>query len=360
VTLIVVAVARELLERRLQISVHLLDLFVPLLGSLALMRILFYALRRVFATGSALQTFERTFGTIIWLGFALYVVGALPDVIAALDSIAIKVGRQAISLWVVLQAIFWTLVTLLAALWLGSAVEARLMRAPALDYNLRVVLSRVSKALLVVVALLIVLPIVGIERTVLSVFGGALGVGLGFGLQKVASNYVSGFIILLERSVKIGDIVTVDNFHGKVAAITSRYTLLQAQDGREAIVPNETFIITTVLNHTHSDLKVRLANPVSVAYGTDLDRVMSILRDAALGHRRVLRDPEPAAVVLRFGDNGIDLELGFWISDPDAGTGNVRSEIYVAMWRALRDAGVEIPYPQRVVRMHEERVPTSR
>ena len=360
VALVVVAIARELIGHRLQVAVHLLDLLVPLLGSLALMRVLFYALGHVFAPGGTLDAFKRMLGAVIWLGFALYVLGALPDVIAALDSIALRVGKQAISLWLVLQALFWTLVTLLAALWLGSAIEARLMRAQTLNFSLRVVLSRVAKAFLVVVAMLVVLPLVGIESTVLSVFGGAVGVGLGFGLQKVASNYVSGFIILLERSIRIGDIVTVDNFYGKVSAITSRYTLLQSQDGREAIVPNETLIITTVLNHTHTDQNLRLANPVSVAYGTDLDRAMAMMREVALAHPRVLRDPEPGALVLRFGDNGIELELGFWINDPHLGTGSVRSEINVALWRAFRDAGIEIPYPQRVVRMHGEPAQASR
>jgi small-conductance mechanosensitive channel len=276
-------------------------------------------------------------------------VGALPTVIAALDAAAINFGKQRVSAWLVLQAAFWTLVTLLVALWSGSAVEARLMRSSRLHHSLRVALARVSKALLVLVGLLLVLPLVGIDITVLSVFGGALGVGLGFGLQKVASNYVSGFIVLLDRSIRVGDVITADNFHGKVRDITSRYALVQAQDGREAIIPNEALIATTVLNHTYSDRNMRVACPVSVAYGTDLDRAMSILKDVALAHGRVLRDPEPAALVLRFADSGIDMELGFWIGDPDGGTGNVRSDINVAIWRAFRDARIEIPYPRRVI-----------
>ena len=359
VALVIIVIAREVLRRQLQVSVDVLHLAVPLLGSLALVRVFIYALRHVFPPGSVLETFERTFAAIVWIGFALYIVGVLPDVVAGLEGAAVNVGRQRISLWLVLQTAFWMLVAMLAALWSGSAVEARLMRADSLHHSLRVVLSRVSKSLLVLVALLIVLPLVGIDLTVLSVFGGALGVGLGFGLQKIASNYVSGFIILLDRSIRVGDMITADNFYGKVRSITSRYVLVQAQDGREAIVPNDTLITTTVLNHTHSDRNMRLANAVSVAYGTDLDRAMSLLAEVALRHARVLREPGPAALVLRFGDSGIELELGFWIGDPDNGTGNVRSEINLAIWRAFRDAGIEIPYPRRVVEMHAV-VPATR
>src|SRR4051812_17589702 len=233
------------------------------------------------------------------------------------------------------------------------------MRSDTLHHSLRVALSRVAKSVLVLIALLVVLPIVGIDMTVLSLFGGALGVGLGFGLQKVAGNYVSGFVVLLERSIRVGDMITADNFYGKVREITSRYTLVQALDGREAIIPNETLIASTVLNHTHTDRNTRVACPVSVAYGTDLDRAMSILRELASAHPRVLREPEPGALVLRFGESGIDMELGFWIGDPDAGTSSVRSDMNAAIWRAFRDAGIEIPYPRRVIEITGKNPRTS-
>jgi len=349
VALLIVVVAREVLIRHVRVSVDVLHLAVPLLGSLALVRVFFYALRHVFAPGGVLERLERTLAAIVWVVFALYIVGVLPTVVAGLDDAGLTLGKYRISAWLVLQAAFWTFVTLLAALWSGSAIEARLMRAEGLHYSLRVALSRVSRALLVLIALLVVLPLVGIDITVLSVFGGALGVGLGFGLQKVAGNYVSGFVVLLERSIRIGDMITADSFHGKVLDITSRYTLVRAQDGREAIIPNETLIASTVLSHTHSDRNLRIACPVSVAYGTDLDRAMSILRGVALANARVLRDPEPGALVLRFGDSGIELELGFWIGDPEQGTSNVRSEINLAIWRAFREAAIEIPYPRRVI-----------
>ncbi len=355
VALLIVVVAREVLRRHLQVRVDLLHLAVPLLGSLALVRVFFYALRHVFSPGGVLDRLERVLAVAVWLAFALYIIGALPTVIAGLDEAGFTLGKYRISAWLALQAAFWTFLTLLVALWSGSAIEARLMRAEGLHYSLRVALSRVSKAVLVLIALLVVLPLVGIDITVLSVFGGALGVGLGFGLQKVAGNYVSGFVVLLERSIRVGDMITADNFHGRVREITSRYTLVQAQDGREAIIPNETLIATTVLNHTHTDRNLRVACPVSVGYGTDLDRAMSILRDVALAHPRVLRDPAPGAQLLKFGDSGIELEIGFWIGDPEEGTGNVRSDINIAIWRAFRDAGIDIPYPQRVIQITGEK-----
>jgi small-conductance mechanosensitive channel len=354
VALLIVVIAREVLRRHVLVRVDLLHLAVPLLGSLALVRVFFYALRHVFPPGSVLDRLERGLAAVVWLVFALYIVGALPTVIAALDEAGMTFGKQRVSAWLVLQAAFWTFLTLLAALWSGSAIEARLMRSDTLHHSLRVALSRVSKALLVLVALLVVLPLVGIDITVLSVFGGALGVGLGFGLQKVAGNYVSGFVVLLERSIRVGDMITADNFYGKVRDITSRYTLVQALDGREAIIPNETLIVTTVVNHTHTDRNTRIGCPVSVAYGTDLERAMSILNGVAAAHPRVLREPEPGALVLRFGESGIDMELGFWIGDPDAGTSGVRSDINAAIWRAFRDAGIEIPYPRRVIEITGE------
>ncbi len=225
------------------------------------------------------------------------------------------------------------------------------MRAETLHSSLRVVLSRLAKSLLVLIALLIVLPLAGIDVTVLSVFGGALGVGLGFGLQKIASNYVSGFIILLDRSVELGDIITADNFHGKLTQITTRYVVVRSPDGREAIIPNETLITQTVINHTHTDATARLATQVQIDYAADIEHAMRLLVDVARRHPRVLVEPPPAALLNKFAESGIDLELGFWINDPENGSGNVRSDINVEIYRAFAAAGVGIAYPHMIVAM---------
>jgi small-conductance mechanosensitive channel len=314
-------------------------------------RVFFYLLRHVFAQGSIVRSFERTIAVLVWGALVLHVSGLLPEVVDYLDEIAFHLGKQKLTLWQLLEGIFWVVVTLLAALWLSGAIEARLMRAESLHSSLRVVFARLAKALLVLIAVLMVLPLVGIDLTVLSVFGGAIGVGLGFGLQKIGSNYVSGFIILLDRSIRIGDLITADNFYGEVKNITTRYVVVRSADGREAIIPNEMLITTTVLNHSYSNRQIRLPIQVQVGYKGDPERAMQLMEAAASKHPRVLADPPPTAFLARFADSGIELELGVWIDDPEAGTLNIRSELNLAIWRAFQEAGIEIPYPQREVRV---------
>jgi len=349
VALLPLTLAISLIKR--WIEVDLLRLFVPLLVSLLLVRLFFYLLRHVFARGSIARTFERAIAVLVWGGLVLYVSGLLPDVIDILDGITFRFGAQKLTLWLALQGLFWAAITLLAAMWLSGTIEARLMRAESLHSSLRVVFSRLATALLVLLALVVVLPLLGIDLTVLSVFGGAIGVGLGFGLQKIASNYVSGFIILLDRSIRIGDLITVDNFYGEVKNITTRYVVVRALDGREAIIPNELLIATTVLNHSYSNRHIRLALDLQVAYQSDLQRAMQLMEQIASKHARVLADPPPAAFLLRFADSGIDLQLGVWIDDPENGMLGIRSDLYLDIWRAFQEAGIEIPYPQREVRI---------
>jgi len=349
VALIPLTLCISLLKR--WIEVDLLRLFVPLLVSLLLVRIFFYLLRHVFARGSVVRTFERAIAVLVWGALVLHVSGLLPEVIDYLDGIAFHLGRQKLTLWLLLQGLFWVVIALLAALWLSGAIEGRLMRADSLHSSLRVVFARLAKSLLLVFAVLVVLPLVGIDLTVLSVFGGAIGVGLGFGLQKIASNYVSGFIILLDRSIRIGDLITADNFYGEVKDITARYVVVRAPDGREAIIPNEMLISTTVQNHSYSNRQARLAIPVQVGYKDDPEHAMRLMVEAAGKHPRVLADPPPKAFLARFADSGIELELGVWIGDPETGMLNIRSELNLAIWRAFQEAGVEIPYPRREVRV---------
>lgn len=332
-------------------EVDLLRLAVPLLGSLAVVRAAFYLLRQVFAPGSVLASFERTIAGVVWVVLAMHLFGILPQAVQLLDDIGFRFGRHNFSLWMVLTSLFWIGITLLVSLWLGRVLERRLLRAEHLDANLRVAFSRLITALLVVVGVLITLPLVGIDLTVLSFFGGALGVGLGIGLQKIASNYMSGFIILLERSVRHGDMVTADNFYGEVRAITARSVIVQSLDGREAIIPNEMFITQTVLNHSLLNRKVRLGLPVQISYASDLQKAMALMTAAACAHPRVLQDPAPATCLVRFADIGIDLELGVWITDPEAGQLNLRSDLNLVIWETFKREGIEIPYPQREVRL---------
>lgn len=338
------------------IRVGLFSLAVPLLASLAVIRAVFYILRVSLVGATWLVPFERVFALLVWGVVALHIVGLLPEVIAVIESVTFSAGKQKLNLWHVLQGLVAVLATVLAALWLSSAIEARLNRAVGLDNNLRMVFARLTKALLILLAVLIVLPQVGIDLTTLSIFGGALGVGLGFGLQKIASNYVSGFIILLDNSIRIGNTITVGADHGEVTRITTRYTVLRSLGGVEALVPNELLVGSVVQNESYSDPQVRIALPVQVAYDSDLERAMAIMATAAAAQERVLVEPAPAVLLREFADSGINLELAFWIADPQNGTGQLRSEINLAIWREFKQAGISIPFPQREIRILNEAV----
>lgn len=332
-------------------STNLLSVAIALFGALAGIRFAVYLLRLAFSQAAWLDVFERSIATLIWAALALHLTGLLPEIVAWLSEVELSVGKHSLSVWALLSAAFWIAVTLLLALWAGAALEARLMRAEGLHSSLRVVFGRLVRAVLLVAAVLVVLPLMGVDLTVLSVFGGALGVGLGLGLQKIASNYLSGFIILLDRSIRLGDMITADGHYGEVTRITTRYMVVRSLTGVEAIIPNDTLVTTTVLNHSYSDRRVRIALRVQVGYNSDIAEVLGIMTDTARGNARVLKEPEPAAQVLQLAESGVELELGFWIDDPERGSQNVRSDISVALLAAFKARGIEIPYPQREVRL---------
>jgi small-conductance mechanosensitive channel len=275
----------------------------------------------------------------------------LPAILRILEGISIPVGKGNVSVLLMIRGGLSVVLTLLDALWIGRLIETRLMGAQGLEINVRVIFAKAAKALLIVIGVLVALSAVGIDITLLSVFGGALGVGLGFGLQKIASNYVSGFIILADRSVSIGNTVVIDNREGVVTRMTGRYVVVRSLDGNEAIIPNETIITSTVINQSYSDPKVRIAVPLQIAYESDLEAVIELVRVVAARNPRVLPDPGPSVLVRLFAESGIDLELGVWVGDPDRGRNNLRSDLYRELWQAFREHGIRIPYPQREVRM---------
>ncbi|HET9023309.1 MAG TPA: mechanosensitive ion channel domain-containing protein [Burkholderiaceae bacterium] len=332
-------------------DVQLLRLAATLLGAMAAIRLFVYVMRRSFPRSNWIGSFERVIALVIWVLVALHVTGLLADLIEMLEGVRVAIGKQRVTLWDLLIGAVSVVLTLLAAMWGGSVIEARLMAATTLTPNSRVVLSRLSKALLAFVAVLTALSLVGLDLTVLSVFGGALGVGLGLGLQRIASNYVSGFIILLDRSLTIGDMITVDKYNGAVSQINTRYTVIKALDGTETIVPNEMLVSSPVVNHSYTERKTRVAVKVSVAYAADVDRALEILVQAARVQSRVLTDPAPAAYITALGADGIDLEVAFWIPDPDEGTLAVRSAVARLLLQRFREANIEIPLPQRDVRI---------
>jgi small-conductance mechanosensitive channel len=322
---------------------------IPVFWSLAVIRLVFYLLRRVFARrgqlGEAFVTFEKIFALVVWAAVVLYITGMWPDIFTYLDKNYVPLGpKKYVSLADVLQAIVSVAVLLMLALWIGAALEERLMGVKALHSSLRVALARLSRALLIVGSVLISLGMVGIDLTVLSVFGGALGVGLGLGMQRIASNYVSGFIILLERSLSIGDMISVNKFTGKVTQINTRYTVLQGLDGVETVLPNEMLVSGAVQNQSLTHRRVRASTQLTVAYGSDLDVVMPLLAAQAAGTARVLEDPAPGCSLSRFGPDGYELDLGFWISDPENGQGGVVSEINKKIYALVQAGDIKLGY----------------
>ena len=331
--------------------VHLLDIAVPLMLAMVIIRGGVYLLRHTFAPGGMLRSWEVTISWLVWIGVALHIAGLLPAISRFLEDTAFHVGQQRLTLAMVLTAALTVILTVLAALWIGRMLDARIMALQHVEINLRFALTKILRTILVVVAVLIALPIVGIDITVLSVFGGALGVGIGLGLQKIASNYVSGFTILLDRTVSPGDLVTVDNFYGEVTKLAARCIIVRSPDGTEAIVPNETLVTSTVINHSYSNRRVLVRVPVQISYSSDLEKALELIKDAARSHARVLKEPGPAALLTSFGDNGINLEVVAWIEDPERGKGNLQSDLNLAIFRAFAANKIEIPFPQRDIRI---------
>jgi small-conductance mechanosensitive channel len=329
-------------------NVSLLRVAIPLVGSFALIRFAFHVMRRAFArggkAGSFLLMFEKVFAIVVWFAVAMYITGLGPDVLQYLDDTTIPLGRSKTSVLTVLQALASVGLTLLVALWIGAMLEERLMRLESMHSSLRVVMARFGRACLILVAVLASLSMVGIDLTVLSVFGGALGVGLGLGLQKIVSSYFSGFVILLERSLTIGDSVTVDKYSGRVTHINTRYTVLRGLDGAKAVIPNEMLVNSPVQNFSLTDRRIRLSSLILIAYQSEVDPILGSLEQAVAGVSRVCPEPAPQVLLARFALEGIELEVGFWITDPENGRANVLSEVNRVVWRTLQEQGVQVPY----------------
>lgn len=294
--------------------------------------------------------FERSISTLLWLGFVLWLSGLDDGLFALLESVRFKVGSSELSLLRILNGILWVGLLMIGAMWLARFIGEWLEKS-SIDNNLSMILSKIVKTVMIILSVLIALPLVGIDLTVLSVFGGALGVGIGFGLQKVASNYISGFIILGDRSIRLNDRLTVNNFTGYVTKITSRFVVLRNSNGTEALIPNETFVTSTVINESYTSRSLQQAFTVQVSYQSDLEKALEILKHTAASQERVSNSPAPSAVVTNFGDNGIDLRTTYWVQDPENGFAGLQSAILLDIWKQFNANGIEFPYPQREVRI---------
>ena len=332
------------------VPLALFRLAVPVLLSLAIIRTVVRVLHVAFPASRLVRLLERTLSWFVWIGLVLWLTGLLPVVLSELEAVHWKVGGADVSVRSLIEGALSAVVVLVLVLWLSATIEARLLSAEGVNLSVRKIAANATRAGLLLVGLLVALSAAGIPLGALSVLGGAVGVGIGFGLQKLAANYVSGFVILAERSLRIGDMVKVDNFEGRITDITTRYTVIRAPNGRESIVPNELLITQRVESSTFADPKVSVPTVLQVAYGTDLQALMPALRETMASVPRVLAEPAPAVALSNFAADGLELTLSFWIADPENGLGNVRSDVNIAVLRTLEERGVEIPFPQRVVR----------
>jgi len=329
---------------------------IPILISLVVIRLSVRVLSRTFPSVRWVRTVERSISWLAWIAVVLWVTGVSPVILDAMEDVRWNVGATHMTLRHLLEGAITAGLVLVLVLWVSSVIERKLLSSGSgHDLSLRKIAANIIRALLIFVGLIVALSAVGIDLTALSVLGGAIGVGLGFGLQKIAANYISGFVILAERSLRIGDMVKVDTFEGRITDIRTRYTVIRSLNGREAIVPNETLITTRVENASLADPRVLVPTAVQVAYGTDVRALQPKLEAAVAAVPRVIADPAPSVQLAAFSADGMDLAINFWIRDPENGQGNVKSDVNLAVLDVLGREGIEIPFPQRVVHAVDSR-----
>ncbi len=353
--LLYLVVCRFVLEQ-FKISVALLDIFTPLLLSLAGIRIAVYTIRKSFPRSPALRAWEGVLSFMVWGIVALHLIGWLPDALSALDSVGVDMGSSRFTLLSMFKLVIAVLIFMLIANSVTRLIEARTRQSLYMSPSMRVGLTKVSKFLVYTIAILLALKSVGIDLTTLAVFSGAIGVGIGFGLQKIFSNFISGFILLFDRSIRPGDVITIGNRFGWVQALHARYVVVRDRDGVETLIPNENLITTEVTNWSYTDRNVRLKLPVQISYDSDVELAMQQMVEASNEHPRVLKEPEAVTRLMSFGDNGIELELRVWVRDPEAGLGSVRSDININIWRRFKHHQIKIPFPQRDVHIVDKNV----
>ena len=315
-------------------------------------RVFIWLLQMALPPHSTLFTrIKHILNLILWGYFLLRLSGYDAVISKALESIQFNFGSFKLNMLMIVLAIFWLTIFGIIMMWLNRTATHKVMGITSLDPNLRMMLSKIVTGLIVFLSVIIALPTIGINLSALSVLSGALGVGFGFGLQKIASNYISGFIILADKSVRIGDRLTVNNFTGHVTKITSRFVVLRNHTGQEALIPNETFVTSPVINESYTDTKVFQLLDVQVAYATDVPRALTILTEAAAAQERVdTEESPPGAFLVGFGENGIDLRVGFWVKDPEKGYMGLFSDIFLTIWQRFNEENIDFPFPQREIR----------
>jgi small-conductance mechanosensitive channel len=355
--LFLVVVARSLMAAHLDVSV--MDAAAHLIGAYIVVRLGVLLFAASLGNKSWMQHWETRLALFIWLAIAAEYLGWLDPIIAGLDSIGIATGKNRVTVWSVLKLLFTLTLFVLVAAWISRWVERRLKRLSNLAPSTRIGIGKFANAFLIGLSILMGLNAAGVDLTALTVLTGAIGLGLGFGLQSIAANFVSGFVLLMDRSIKPGDVISLsgqsgtstENF-GWVQELRGRYVVVRDRDGVEMLVPNQQLISNAVINWSYTDPRIRLKLPIRVSYRDDPELALGILLEACEGQTRVLREPAPVSRLMHFSDSGIELELRFWISDPQEGVNNVRSEVNRAIWRLFKEHGITIPVAQREIVVH--------
>ena len=305
------------------------------------------------------ELLARSVAWIAWTLAALAALGLFDAALALLDSVGMTFGQVRISLLSLAKGAVALGVLLWIVLALSNALERSIKRSDSLTPSVQVLVVKIARIALVTFAVLVALGSLGIDFTALAVFGGALGIGVGIGLQKVVSNLVSGLLLLMDKSIKPNDVIAVGGTYGWVSSLGARYTAVRTRDGVEYLIPNEELITQRVENWSHSDKTVRLSIPVGISYKSDVRLAMDLCRKASVGVSRVLDDPPPQCLLRGFGDSSVDLEIRIWIDDPSEGRSNVISEVLLRVWDLFREHGIQIPFPQRDLHLKSSEIPLS-
>ena len=357
-TPVVVALAALLVARTVIAAVGspatLLDVAMQLATALILVRLSIHLLRLALGPRSWLRTWETRLTLLVWLAISFQLVGWFDAIQNTLDAINLLPGKGRFTLWALLKGLVIITVFVLVTSVVARAAERRIMHVESIALSTRIGITKFTYFFLVGLGVLLGINAAGVDLTALTVLTGAVGIGLGFGLQSIASNFVSGFVLLMDKSIKPGDVISFTGMPGTstesfgwVQALRGRYVVVRDRDGVETLVPNQQLITNPVINWSYSDRKVRLKLPVRVSYRDDPELALAVLMHATENNPRILREPPPVSRLMQFSDHGMDLELRFWIADPEAGVNNVRSDVNRAIWRLFRDAGITIPVAQR-------------
>lgn len=358
---IVTLLFAQLLTGALHIETVHVGTALRLAGWLALIRAGAFVLRLSVSRHARLRTWEVRATIVLWLFVAMHQLGL--DLVSFLDAVVVttaKNGEAGVTVWSLIRALFTVIAFIIVSAWFGRYIERHIGDFKALAPNTRIAIGKFAYAFLISIGGLLGLSASGFNLGALSIFGGALGLGLGFGLQSIAANFVSGFVLLMDKSIKPGDVIsftgsigTSTEGFGWVQELRGRYVVVRDRDGVETLVPNQTLITNQVINWSYSDKRVRLKLPVRVSYDDEPEHAMAVLLKAAHCSPRILQDPGPVVRLMGFHDYGLDLELRFWIADPEAGVNNVRSDVNRAIWRLFKEEGVRIPRAQLDVRMYD-------